>query len=147
VIRSNATSAFAAERQVVIRTGLKDGMASVRIIAVPPGEAPEEVRKAWVGLVLPLASGRSGTTSGRGFGVQTGPKIRLMRILASLVGRRNFDGYIVDARTAVDLLARNAPEAASWWRNNTPHLFRPGIGLGFREDVCELVDDEIFRAG
>jgi len=26
----------------------------IRIVAVPPGEAPEEVRKAWVGVRIPL---------------------------------------------------------------------------------------------
>jgi hypothetical protein len=30
-------------------------MASIRITKVPAGEAPEEIRRAWVGLVLPLA--------------------------------------------------------------------------------------------
>ena len=28
----------------------------IRIIATPPGEAPEHIRAAWVGLALPLAS-------------------------------------------------------------------------------------------
>ena len=35
----------------------------IRIIAVPPGEAPEEIRRAWVGLVLPLAFGESTVVS------------------------------------------------------------------------------------
>src|SRR5262245_29015032 len=34
------------------------GAGRVRVTAVPPGEAPEDVRRAWVGLELPLA--RSG---------------------------------------------------------------------------------------
>jgi hypothetical protein len=31
-------------------------MKRVRIVQIPSGEAPEHIRKAWVGLTLPLAA-------------------------------------------------------------------------------------------
>src|SRR5262249_39552999 len=39
-----------------MRKGTASGV-RIRIIATPPGEAPEEVRRAWVGVELPLARG------------------------------------------------------------------------------------------
>jgi hypothetical protein len=32
---------------------MREAIVGVEIIAVPPGEAPEEIRAAWVGLTLP----------------------------------------------------------------------------------------------
>src|SRR5579871_3824738 len=74
----------------------------IRIIAIPPGEAPEEVRRAWVGLVLPLAKRARGPLLARGFGVLTGQ-------------RELTHGYAVRSRQAVEILSRHAPEAAEWW--------------------------------
>ena len=75
----------------------------VRIIGTPPGEAPEEVRRAWVGMVLPLAPGQSGSTAGRSFGVLTGPKTFFGAALREIFGKSDFSGYIVDATVGVDL--------------------------------------------
>src|SRR6516165_8028709 len=36
---------------------------SIRVVDVPPGEAPESIRRCWVGLVLPLAPGFAGAQS------------------------------------------------------------------------------------
>src|SRR5437773_6445609 len=55
--------------------------ARVRIISAPPGEAPADIRRAWVGLTLPIV-GR-GPMTGFGSGVLTGPK----SILELLCGR------------------------------------------------------------
>src|SRR5258708_2466637 len=38
----------------------KEVVVFVRIIATPTGEPPEEVRRAWIGLELPLAAGETG---------------------------------------------------------------------------------------
>ncbi|HEY7315037.1 MAG TPA: hypothetical protein VH643_37170 [Gemmataceae bacterium] len=45
----------------------------VRIIATPPGEAPEEIRQAWLGLELPLAAGETGPHNVPTGGVLSGP--------------------------------------------------------------------------
>jgi hypothetical protein len=36
--------------------------------------------------------------------------------------------------------ARAHPEAAAWWRENTPHLIAPKRYLVFHEEVCRLAD-------
>jgi hypothetical protein len=113
----------------------------VRIIDVPPGEAPLWVRKAWVGLVLPLAQGESGPRRLPGAGVRTGP-----RTLLGSLWRLLFDPprwtwqYVVDVDEAIDILAEADPEAAAWWEDNTPHLIGRGKRFGFAEAVCEELD-------
>ncbi len=50
-------------------------MAKIRIVACPPGEAPQAVREAWIGLELPLPPGRLGHRRGwLTTGVVSGPR-------------------------------------------------------------------------
>jgi hypothetical protein len=101
--------------------------ARVRIVAVPPGEAPEQVRRAWVGLELPLTRGESGPRAQDVVGVQSN----------RLQGQ--WTGFAVNGATAVTLLAAKAPEAAGWWRRNAPHVLVGGYTLVFPAEVCERV--------
>jgi hypothetical protein len=98
----------------------------IRIIDVPPGEAPESVRRAWVGLVLPVWKRTRGPLLARGFGVLTGR------------GQVVY-GYAVQAPAAVEILARHAPEAAEWWTRNVPQYLRPGRLFLFHAEVCQEV--------
>lgn len=109
----------------------------VRIIATPPGEAPEEVRQEWVGLVLPLAAGEIGPRTVPTGGVLTGPRTlfgKLWRLLSGewLLAR----GYVIDAPQALMLLAEKAPSAARWWRECAPHCWKPGFLFVFHAEVC-----------
>ena len=115
-------------------------MSAIRIVDVPPGEAPEHIRRAWVGLIIPLPHGRSAKRRTiLGHGVLTGPKSLLGNVWALLTRRYvKWDAYTVDASAAVDALARSQPDAAQWWRENTPYLLKPGKKLAFPADVCEL---------
>jgi hypothetical protein len=116
-------------------------MPSIRINKIPIGEAPEDIRKAWVGLVLPLADGRRGRM-GRWavFGVLSGPKAFLPQILGMLLGKHQvLDGYAVKAAVALGILADSAPEAADWWRENAPRFFRPNQYFVFDAESCEEV--------
>jgi hypothetical protein len=113
---------------------------SVRIVGTPPGEAPEPIRQAWVGLVLPLSPRCQGRREFRGAGVLTGPKGHLGAWLALLTRRTpRVTGYAVEGRDAVEALAGHAAHAAEWWRSNAPHVLKPGRLLVFASDVCELV--------
>jgi hypothetical protein len=105
----------------------------IKIIAVPAGEAPEKVRRAWVGLEIPLPAGKQSLVVGESSGTASGKKTA-------------FRGYFVDTETAVSLLAERAPTAAAWWRQNAAPLFQPGRGLGFREEFCETIDDGVTGA-
>ena len=68
----------------------------------------------------------------------SGPKTRLGLWWDTLRGRaRREDGYVVEARVAVDLLAVRAPEAAEWWRKHAAHVIAPGRCFVFAAECCE----------
>jgi len=113
---------------------------TVRIIAAPPGEAPLWVRQQWVGLDLPVARYSAG---GRflGLGVLSMPTSWLGQWLAVIRGRAELvAGYTVEALPAFGILGEKSPEAAAWWRENTPHLIAPRRYLVFHEEVCRIAD-------
>jgi hypothetical protein len=101
-------------------------MAKIRIIAVPPGDAPEWVRQGWVGLELPLNE-ESKAGEGLLMGVLGGPA-------------RNQGGYAVNCREAIDTLVAKHPQAGGWWLANTGYRDH-GTVFVFKLDVCELVQD------
>lgn len=112
----------------------------VRIFAVPPGEAPDWVREKWVGLELPLA--QSLPTSQRlcTAGVLSGPRSGIAAHLAYVCGgyqrRRGFRVNVLEALTALEEVS---PEAANWWRVNTPHLIRRSQVFVFHDEVCTVI--------
>jgi hypothetical protein len=113
----------------------------IRIIATPPGEAPLAVRRAWVGLVLPLRPGETGPSEAGVSGVLTGPRGLLARIWRLLTGQYEVRWqYLVLVDDALDVLEEASPEAAAWWRENTPHLIGRGRSFGFTAEVCEELD-------
>jgi hypothetical protein len=108
----------------------------IRITSTPPGEAPEHVRKAWVGLVLPLAVPEARTV--RTVGVLSRPKTFLGMLLAQLLGRtKRQSGFIVDADRAVEILDAHSPDAANWWRENATHSIKPGQRFVFAAESCQ----------
>jgi hypothetical protein len=120
---------------------LTPGPSYIRIIGVPPGEAPLWVREKWVGLELPLAWGRRVSRKWPTAGVLSGPRNVFTIIWWGLLGRiERESGYAVDVLAAVNILERTAPEAASWWRNNAPHLQKPWRKFVFQDFVCEVLD-------
>jgi hypothetical protein len=100
-------------------------VAHLRVIRMPPGEAPEEIRQAWVGVELPLR--RWETKSG----------LHTTEGVLSLHGSGKVHGYAVDGRAAVEALAAHSPEAAHWWRTFAPQVVAPGYLLLFPSEVCE----------
>ena len=110
----------------------------IRIVATPPGEAPREVREAWVGLDLPLAAGETGPRLVPASGVLSGPRTLLGKLFARLTGQTRQEwGYVVDAPQALMLLAAAAPWAARWWREHVPHAWEPGYRFVFYAAVCD----------
>ena len=110
---------------------------TIRIVKRPRGEAPEDVRDAWIGLVLPVLPRYSRLVEGRGLGVLSAPRSWLARRLKTLFGRGpRTRGYVVDSTAAVELLGNVNPLAAAWWRTNTPYLLEPRRYLIFEEECC-----------
>jgi hypothetical protein len=98
---------------------------SVKIVATPGGEAPLDVREAWVGLTLPLSDPTPRTFEPIGILSHTKQAPRV--------------GYQVEGWRAVDILDEKAPWAAAWWREKAPHVLASCYQLIFSADVCEIV--------
>jgi hypothetical protein len=103
----------------------------IRILSAPPGEAPADVRAAWVGCVLPL------------FATSGDPRVgRQPRGVLSGQAEDHRPGFAVPVIDAVRELEHHNARAAQWWLENTPHLIRPGKLFVFPREVCELVDED-----
>ena len=96
----------------------------VRIIDMPEGEAPDHIRRAWIGLELPLARGERGPRRQQAHGVLTGED-------------GPAEGYVVDAGEALSVLESSNPQAAQWWRVHAPHVTARGYQFIFSAEVCE----------
>ena len=103
----------------------------IRIIAAPPGEAPPDIRAAWIGCVLPLVAGTDGPEYG---GTSRG--------VVSQKPAKEFSGYGVPAGEALSILEQHDAAAARWWRAHAPRLLQPGKVLVFADHVCELLEEE-----
>ena len=100
-------------------------MAKIRIIAVPPGEAPEWVRKEWVGLEFPVAD--VDMKKAIRFGVAKGGP------------PQNTGGYPVETKKAIEILKEKNPKAAQWWLENP--LLKFMDVLIFKREVCEQIKE------
>ena len=114
-------------------------MAFVRIIDTPPGEAPLEIRQAWIGLQLSVLGKRP--IRYLGSGVLTGPKNFFQTLLYLITFRLAIhSGYVVPADRAIEILAAAHPEAARWWREHAPHSLRAGRKFLFAPECCEYLE-------
>ncbi len=103
--------------------------AAIRIIAAPPGEAPEFVRQAWVGLALPVVAGQSEAAN------LTAQQVLSGRSVGAPLS------YAVDGPAAIAILNAASPKAAAWWRQNAPEALVAGYQLVFPAEVCERADE------
>ncbi len=99
----------------------------IRITAVPPGEAPEAVRRAWVGLELPFVGNR------------VGPQTQAVVGVVSHRPAGTREGFAVDGARAIALLAARDPQAAAWWRGRAPHVLASGYQFVFPPESCQQI--------
>lgn len=114
---------------------------SLRVVATPPGPAPDTIRRAWHGVEIPLDNRyENGPEQIEVFSGNV-PQTRIGKAWARLRGRSsNWTGYSVDGRDAIEALEQSDPEAARWWRDNSSSVV--GNRLVFPADVCEVVEHE-----
>lgn len=98
----------------------------IKIIGVPPGQAPEKIRKQWVGLVLPVEENAPGPEEGIQIGIRGGQP-------------ENLGGYPVRTQDAIELLKEKSPQTAKWWERNFPPSVIPR--LVFSKTVCEIIPE------
>ena len=114
----------------------------IRIIATPPGEAPEDIRRAWIGVRIPLPLFHAHAKDWRSAGVLTGPKSFFAHLSALFSGRfERRHGYAVSVVEAISALEAANPAAAKWWREHTPEAIRPGKAFVFAAEVCVVETD------
>ncbi len=93
-------------------------MAKIKITHVPPGFAPEKIRKQWLNIEIPLAENP----------IPDGKEV--VRI-----GNDNVGGYQVKGVDAVKALKEaGKDEAANFWKDFSSGNFT------FKKDVCELIE-------
>jgi hypothetical protein len=131
------------ESQILRSMGAPDytAMSSrLRILRTPMGEAPEHVRRAWIGLELPIL--HDGRYLVQGVLDTERIQSRLQLFWARLTGRvvkqQGFSVFVLDA---LEALERERPLEASWWRNNAPHLCVPGSVFVFDAACGERVEE------
>lgn len=93
----------------------------VKVIKVPFGDAPELVRREWVGLVLE-AEGEPSACKEMG-----------LESLEDIPDRGLH--FHVPAGAAFEVLARKSPDAANWFRRNVP----PDVSINFGVDEVEIL--------
>lgn len=100
----------------------------IRIIKTPAGQAPEEIRKAWVGLVLPC-----GPIAGY---LESGTELGALSLEPINRGRRTVSVPQVEA---LEILAKERPFAAEWWAEmGFPRAFASRFAFGL--DEVEILD-------
>jgi hypothetical protein len=104
-------------------------VARLRVARTPPGEAPEEVRVAWVGVALPL----------RRWELKPAPHPTEGVLSRHLCGVGT--GYAVSGPRAVKTLAAHSRDAAAWWRRHAPHVLERGYRLWFPLHVFEPLEE------
>jgi hypothetical protein len=111
----------------------------IRITKVPGGEAPEEIKKAWLGLVLPCYP-IAGEIAGKRLGVVTG-KVRSEEKACG----DSYSYFIVPQAEALMELRKHAPAAAQWWKaHGYPHPVLKNFT--FRADEAEIVSGVTMQA-
>lgn len=94
----------------------------IRIVSIPFGEEPEWVKRAWIGLEIPVIKGA--------YKQKGGQEILSGEFRAS-------DNYVTYAEQALNILKAARPEAEKWWRENVDLV--PVDYIAFDQSVCELI--------
>jgi hypothetical protein len=98
----------------------------ITIIATPPGEAPEEIRKQWIGMVLPASDPVDVIQP---FQVPSGEPTASVRV------------YAVPTKVALlFLISQGKEEAAKWWHDELPGDFVVAGALCFPVEVAKIIE-------
>lgn len=98
-------------------------MLKIRIIDIPPGELPEEIRKEWVGLEFPIAED-----------VFAG---NIIQAGAWLGPPSNLGGYLVEVKVAIKTLNQKNPYVANYWKSSP--FFKKIKWFLFKEKVYKVI--------
>jgi hypothetical protein len=98
---------------------------TIEIIALPHGEAPEDVRRGWIGCILPCEP-ECGHVPIYVGGILSGPSLEKIA------------GFSVRQDVALQILAQHSPASAAWFHN---HGFpREGESFRFKHEEVSIVE-------
>lgn len=103
-------------------------MKAIKITSRPQGGAPDWIRDAWIGCIIPLKPGSEELES----------DIPSLEVVTNRTGVMR-DGYAVDVLTAISILEAANPEAVNWWRTKTSWV-EEGLEFIFKSECCEVVE-------
>ncbi len=106
-------------------SNLGDFFGIIRVERVPSGEAPEDIRKAWVGVEVPCLFWSDSCASHYPYRVLSRTHLEL--------GKR----YVVPQKEAILALGRKSRGAAEWWKK---HGFPEEDGARFAFLAGEVVE-------
>ncbi len=73
----------------------------------------------------------------------TGPKGLFETLRALVRGQlQRQAGYAIAVTEALAILDKERPAAAAWWRQNAPHLCKPGKAFVFSDFCCQVEPDD-----
>ena len=102
-------------------------MSRITIVETPRGEAPPEIRRAWVGITMPC--------------VGKFPSCCTVGVLSRKPVDVHQDIFDVCQDEALEILGRTQPQAKAWWNN---HGF-PKAGRCFtfyHDEIVVLIEDQ-----
>ncbi len=117
-------------------------MKKILIYKVPPGEAPLEIRKSWIGVSIPV-SDKGFQKKRTAFGVISKPPLSRRQSMFSVFrkDRVRWTSFEVNAVDAVSALEEHNPKAAAWWKEHVGYLLELEGQLIFPSNVCRLIDE------
>ena len=115
-------------------------MTFLEFVSPPPGEAPEEVRAAWVGLRVPVTKKESRLVKGMPVvGVCSGPQGFWAQLWALVTRRVEYwNGYAIASAKCIELLHDHAPAAAAWWAQHAPRYLKSKSRFVFPAECCAI---------
>jgi len=114
---------------------------SIKIVDLPPGKAPVEIRSKWIGLELPITP--ADMHKAYMASLLTSPKCYLGIFIESRENDFLTNGaYFVSGAEALEILARASPETAKWWRKKAPNFQKPQSAFLFSAACCEPMEIE-----
>jgi hypothetical protein len=122
-------------------------MPSILITSTPPGEAPLEIREAWVGVKLEISGDNDSSPQQYDvIGIRTrvdGVKWKLRNLLRRQHPNQEvWTGYAVELMPAIWALEKaGRNDAAIWWVKNVPHLLRPEQTFIFPSSSCRFLEE------
>lgn len=116
----------------------------IEIINVPPGPAPKEFRKAWIGCILSVGAVFYLPPCGCAFLVKEIDNIKTAEECGLIgVESNELPAFVVPLIPAMQQLAAKSQDAVRWWEKrwrDQGRVVNEGDVFLFHKDACRIID-------